>query len=86
MLLPCRAAWTTETQLATGEVVTLGGESYVVHIGDATQLQTVADRSVYAAQTAQIAVFVRLVSGLLGVFIVSVLTLTSLAGLVFLPV
>ena len=64
----------------------LRGESYVVHIRDGTQLQTVADQSVYAAQTAQIAVFERLVSGLLGVFIVSVLAVVLFAGLVFLPV
>ena len=83
--LAWRAERTTETQLAPGEEVTLGAESYVVHIADGTRLQLVADRSVYAAQTAQIAAFERLVSGLWGVFIVSVLSVVFLAGFAFLP-
>jgi len=77
--LPCM----TETQLAIGEVVTLGGESYVVHIGDGTQPQTVPDQSVYAASTAQIAAFERHVNGLWGVFIVSMLSVVS--GFALLP-
>jgi hypothetical protein len=83
--LTWRAEQTTETQLAPGEEVTLGDESYVVHIAEGTLLQLVADRSVYAAQTAQIATFERLVSGLWGVFIVSVLSVVFLAGFAFLP-
>ena len=51
-------------------------------IGAGTRLQLVADRSVYAAQTAQIAAFERHENGLCGVFIVSVL---FLAGFAFLP-
>jgi len=50
-----------------------------------TRLQFVADRSVYAAQTAQIAAFERHVTGLWGVFIVSVLSVVFLAGFAFLP-
>jgi hypothetical protein len=57
----------------------------VVHIADGTRLQLVADRSVYVAQTVQIAEFERLVSGLWGVFIVSVLSVVFLAGFAFLP-
>ncbi|MDR9412830.1 MAG: hypothetical protein RI531_09505, partial [Haloferacaceae archaeon] len=83
--LAWRAERTTETQLAPGETVTLGGESYVVHIADGARLQLVADRSVVTAQTAQIAAFERLVSGLWGVFIVSVLSVVFLAGFAFLP-
>ena len=80
-----RADRTTETQLAPGESVALGAESYVAHIADGTQLQLVADRSVYATQTAQIAAFERHVNGLWGVVIVSVLSVVFLAGFAFLP-
>jgi hypothetical protein len=84
-----QVAWladrTTETQLATGETVTLGAESYVAHIADGTRLQLVADRSVYVAQTAQIAAFGLLVSVLWGVFIVAVLSVVFLTGFAFLP-
>jgi hypothetical protein len=52
----------------------------VVQIADGTRLQFVADRSVYAAQPAQIESFKRLVSGLWGLFIMSVLTVVFLAG------
>jgi len=45
----------------------------------------VADRSAYAAQTAEIAAFERHVNGLWGVFIVSVLSVVFLAGFAFLP-
>jgi len=83
--LAWRAERTTETQLAPGESVTLGAESYVVHIADGSRLQLGADRSVYAAQTAQIAAFERHVNGLWGVFIVSVLSVVFLAGFAFLP-
>jgi plastocyanin len=83
--LTWRAERTTETQLAPGETVTLAGASYVVHIADGARLQPVADRSVVAAQTAQIAAFERLISGLWGVFIVSVLSVVFLAGFAFLP-
>jgi hypothetical protein len=57
----------------------------VVHIAGGTRLQLVADRSGYAAQTAQIAAFERHVSGLWGMFIVSVLSVVFLAGFAFLP-
>jgi len=77
--LAWRAERTTETQLAPGE------ESYVVHIADGSRLQLVADRSAYAAQTAQIAAFERHVNGLWGVFIVLVLSVVFLAGFAFLP-
>ena len=62
--LAWRAERTTETRLAPGEEVALGGASHVVHNADGTRLQLVADRSVYTAQTAQIEAFERLVSGL----------------------
>jgi len=68
---------TTETQLAPGESVKLSGESYVVHIAAGSRPQLVADRSAYAAQTAQIAAFDRHVSGLWGVFIVSLLSISG---------
>ena len=83
--LAWRAERMTETQLAPGEAVTLGEESYVVHIADGTRLQLVADQSAYAAQSAQIAAFERHVNGLWGVFIVSVLSVVFLAGFAFLP-
>jgi len=57
----------------------------ILHIADGMRLQLVADRSVYAAQTAQIAAFERHVNGLWGVFIVSVLSVVFLAGFAFLP-
>jgi hypothetical protein len=76
---------TTETQLAPEEEVTLGAESYVVHIADGTRLQLVADRSVFAAQTTQIAAFERHANDLRGVFIVPVLSVVVLAGFAFLP-
>jgi len=50
-----------------------------------TRLQLVADRSAYAAQTAQIAAFERHVNGLWGVVIVSVLSVVFLVGFMFLP-
>jgi len=50
-----------------------------------TRLQYVADRSVHAPQTAQIAAFERHVNGQWGVFIVSVLSVVFLAGFAFLP-
>ena len=74
-----------KVHFAPGETVTLGAESYVVHIADGARLQLVADRSVYAAQIAQIAAFERLVIGLWGVVIVSVLSVVFLAGCAFLP-
>ena len=83
--LAWRAERTTEIQLAPGEPVTFGTESYVVHITDGSRLQLVADRSVYAAQSAEIAAFERHVNGLWGVFIVSVLSVVFLAGFAFLP-
>ena len=54
-------------------------------ISAGTRLQLVADRSAYAAQTAEIAAFERHVNGLWGVFIVSVLSVVFLAGFAFLP-
>jgi hypothetical protein len=57
MQLAWRADQTTETQLAPGETVTLGEESYVVYIADGARLQLVAGRSVYVVQAAQIAAF-----------------------------
>ena len=54
----------------------------MVHIADGSRLQLVADRSAYAAQTAQVAAFERHVNGLWGVFIVSVVFLARFA---FLP-
>jgi len=54
-------------------------------IAEYTRLQPVADRSAYAAQTAQIAAFEQHVNGLWGVFIVSVLSVVFLAGFAFLP-
>jgi len=66
-------------------MMTLGAESYVVHIADGSRLQLVADRSEYATQTAQIAAYERHVNGLRGVFIVSVLSVVFLAGFAFLP-
>jgi len=44
----------------------------------------VADRSVYAAQTAEIAAFEQHVDGLCGGFIVPVLSVVFLAGFTFL--
>ena len=85
MQLVWRAERTAETELALGEMVTLDAESYVAHIDDGSRLQLVADRSVYATQTAQIAAFERHVNGLRGVFIVSVLSVVFLAGFAFLP-
>jgi len=38
-------------------MVTLGAESYVVHIADGSRLQLVADWSVVAGQNAQVAAF-----------------------------
>ena len=83
--LAWRAERTAETQLAPGESVTLNEESYLVHIADGSRLQLVADRSAYAAQTAQIAAFERHVNGLWGVFIVSMLSAVFPAGFAFLP-
>jgi len=57
----------------------------VRYLADGTRLQLAADRSAYAAQTAQLAAFERHVNGLWGVFIVSVLSVVFLAGFAFLP-
>jgi hypothetical protein len=86
--LAWHAERTTETQLTPSEAVMLGTEAHVVHITDGSRLQIVADRSVVAAQTAQIAAFERHVNGLWRVFIVSVLSVLSvlfLAEFTFLP-
>ena len=59
-----RAERTSEAKLAIGETVTIGDDSYFVHITDEERLQVMPDRSSSTAHTTMIAALERVFRGL----------------------
>jgi hypothetical protein len=74
-----RVERTSEAKLAIGETVTMGDDSYLVHITDGERLQLMPDRSLSAAHTTMIAAFERVFRSLCCLFILSVLSLAEFA-------
>jgi hypothetical protein len=79
---------TTETEtveVAQESTVTLGDTDYVAHFPDASTLRMSTDIEAYEAQVSEIERFNQYSSGLSRVFVLSVLSSITIAGLAFIP-